>query len=82
MSLVLGSYGAYISHLENLLQTDSQALKRTEVVGHTKKWTDTIYLVNTAFYLNILYLSRRISVTMQQEIHDPVKVICRIKELT
>ena len=35
-SLVLENYGAYISHLESLVQTESQALKRAQMVGHKK----------------------------------------------
>ena len=34
MPLVLENYDAYISHLESLAQTDSQALKRDEITGH------------------------------------------------
>ena len=68
--------------MESLAQTDSQALKRAEITGHTKKWTDPIYIVNMAIYLDILLPIRIISVAMQQEIYNPVKVICRIKEFT
>ena len=35
-----------------------------------------------AVYLDILSPTRRISLAMQQKIHDPVKVIKRIKEFT
>ena len=36
MSFVLENYGACISHLESLAQTDLQALKRAEIVGYRK----------------------------------------------
>ena len=44
-----------------------------------KKWMDTIYGINMAIYVDILLPVKRISVTMRQEIHNPVEVICRIK---
>ena len=44
-----------------------------------KKWMDTIYGINMAIYVDILVPVKRISVTMRQEIHNPVEVICRIK---
>ena len=40
---------------------------------------DTIYGINMAIYVDILLPVKRISVTMRQEIHNPVEVICRIK---
>ena len=36
MSLVLENYSACISHLETIIQTDGQALKRAEIARHTK----------------------------------------------
>ena len=80
MTKVLSSYGAYIEHLESLPQTDSQALKRSELEGHSKKWKDVMYPMYMAIYLDILSPIRRISLAMQQELHNPVKVIKRIQE--
>ena len=77
--MLCNSLGACISHLENLAQTDLQALKRAEIAGYTKKWIDAIYVVNMSIYLNILSPIRRTSAAMQQEIHNPVKVTGRIK---
>ena len=45
-----------------------------------KKWMDTIYGINMAIYVDILLPIKRISVAMRQAIHNPVEVICRIKE--
>ena len=36
MTKVLSNYGAYIAHSESLSQTDSQALKQSELKGHSK----------------------------------------------
>ena len=80
MTKVLSNYGAYIAHLESLSQTDSQALKRSELEGHSKKWKDAMYPMYMAIYLDILLSIRRISLAMQQELHNPVKVIKRIQE--
>ena len=80
MTKVLSNYGVYIAHLESLSQTDLQALKRSELEGHSKKWKDVIYPMYMAIYLDILSPIRRISSAMQQELHNPVKVIKRIQE--
>ena len=40
MKIMLENYGAYISHVESLSQTDSQALKRAELKGYLLKWKD------------------------------------------
>ena len=80
MTKVLPNYGAYIAHLESLSQTDSQALNRSELEGHSKKWKDAMYPMYMAIYLDILSPIRRISLAMQQELHNPVKVIKRIQE--
>ena len=80
MTKVLSNYGAYIAHLESLSQTDSQALMRSELEGHSKKWKDAMYPMYMVIYLDILSSIRRISLAMQQELHNPVKVIKRIQE--
>ena len=71
-----------MAHCESLSQTDSQAMKRAEIQGSVKKWTHASYPVYMSVYLDVLAPIRRISLAMQQEIHDPVKVIRRIKEFT
>ena len=43
MERVPDNYGPYIAHLESLCHTDSQALKRAELVGQAKKWKDATY---------------------------------------
>ena len=82
MKKLLAHYGAYMAHLESLSQTDSQALKRAEIYGSVQKWSHASYPIYMAVYLDILSPIRRISLAMQQEIHDPIKVIKRIKEFT
>ena len=69
-------------HLESLSYTDSQALKRSEILGRIKTWCHAMYPVYMAVYLDILSPIHRIQLAMQQEIHDRVKVIKRIKEFT
>ena len=50
------------------------------LVGQAKKWKDATYPMYMAIYLDILSPIRRISVAMQSDFHDPVKVVKRIKE--
>ena len=80
MERVLDNYGPYTAHLQSLCRTDSQALKRAELVGQPKKWKDATYPMYMAIYLDILSPIRRISVAMRSDFHDPVKVVKRIKE--
>ena len=43
MEIVLNNYGTYITHLESLANTDSQALKHAEIEGEAKKWKNGKY---------------------------------------
>ena len=80
MERVLDNYGPYTAHLESLCHTNSQALKRAELVGQAKKWKDATYPMYMAVYLDILSPICRISIAMQSDFHDPVKVVKRLKE--
>ena len=80
MKKLLENYGGYMVHLESLSHTDSQALKRSEILGTIKTWRHVMYPMYMAVYLDILSPIRRISLAMQQEIHDRGKVIKQIKE--
>ena len=66
MKIMLKNYGAYISHVESLSQTDSQALKRAELKGYLLKWKDASIPISLAIHLDVLF-------SFQQELHDPVK---------
>ena len=82
MKKLLENYGGYMVHLESLSHTDSQALKHSEILGRIKTWRHAMYPMYMAVFLDILSPIRRIQLAMQQEIHDRVKVIKRIKEFT
>ena len=77
MKKLLENYGDMV-RLESLSHIDSQALKHSEIFGRIKIWRHAMYPMYMAVYLDILSPIRRISLAMQQEIHDPVKVIKRI----
>ena len=51
-----------------------------EILGTIKFWSHEMYPMYVAVYLDILSPIRRISLAMQQEIHDRGKVIKQIKE--
>ena len=78
MERVLENYGSYIALLESLCYTDSRALKRAELEGQARKWKEATYPMYLAIYLDILSPTRRISIDMQSDFHDPVKVVKRI----
>ena len=61
--------------LRSLSYTDSQALERSEILGTIKTWRHAMHPMYMDVYLDILSPISRISLVMQQEIHDPVKVI-------
>ena len=82
MELFFKHSGPYMSHLEQLMQTDSQALKQTEICGLVKKWKNANSIINIAIYLDILVPIKRLSVLLQEERYNPVEAICRITEFT
>ena len=50
METVLQNYGVFMQHLESLAQTNSQALKRAELIGWAK-WMDAKYPIDLAINL-------------------------------
>ena len=80
MKIMLENYGAYISHVELLSQTDSQALKRAELKGYLLKWKDASIPISLAIYLDVLSPLKRLSLSFQQELHEPVKAVRRIQD--
>ena len=82
MEIVLFNYGVFITHLESLAQTDSQALKRAKLVGFARKWVQAKYPIHLALYLDILQPIKVLSLVMQQEIHDPVVQLKHIRDFT
>ena len=71
-----------MTHLEQLAHTDSQLKKRKEIKGFVNKWKDTGYLIHTAIFIDILSPMRRLSLSLQCNKHDPVKVTKRLNEFT
>ena len=80
MKNVLDNYGIYIAHIEELCITDSQPEKRAELEGYLKRWKEASIPFNMAIYLDILSPIRRLALSMQAELHDPVKQIRRVKD--
>ena len=80
MKIMLENYGSYSSHVESLSQTDSQALKRAELKGYLLKWKDASILISFAIYLDVLSPLKQLSLSFQQELHDPVKVVRCIRD--
>ena len=80
MKIMLENYGAYISHVESLSQTDSQALKRAELKGYLLEWKDASIPIFLAIYLDVLSLLKRLSLSFQRELHDPVKAVRHIQD--
>ena len=80
MENALTNYGAYISHIESLSQTDSQISKQGELKGYLRRWKNASLPAHLAIFLDVLAPLRRLSLSFQQETHDPVKAVRRIQE--
>ena len=82
MKVALDNYGLFISHIESLSSTDSQATRRAELRGYLLRWKDAVIPVHMAIYLDVLSPLRRLSLAFQQDIHNPVKAVRRVVEFT
>ena len=77
MKIMLENYGAYVGSLS---KADSQALKRAELKGYLLKWNDASIPISLTIYLDVLSPLKRLSLSFQQELHDPVKAVRRIQD--
>ena len=68
MKIMLENYGAYISHVESLSQTDSQALKRAELKGCLLKWKHASMPISFAIYLEVLSPLKRLRLLIRSHI--------------
>ena len=82
MEKVLENYGPYMTHLEQLVHTDSQLKKREEIKGFVNKWKDTVYLMHIAIFIDILSPIRGLSLSLQRDKHDPAKITRSLNEFT
>ena len=80
MEIVLNNYRVYMKLSESLAHTDSQALKRAEIVGEAKKWKNAKFPIHLAIYLDVLTPLKVLSLGFQKEIHGPVVAIRQIRE--
>ena len=80
MNIFLKNYGIFITHLESLANTDSQALKRHEIEGYTKKWQNAKFPLDIAMYLDVLTQLKVLSASLQQEKRDPVYMLKNVHE--
>ena len=56
--------------------------KREKIKGFMKKWRDSGYLMHIAIFIDILSPMRWLSLSLQPDKHDPVKVTRRSNEFT
>ena len=64
MERILGNYEPYITHLEQLAHSNSQAKKREEIKGYLNKWQDASYMIHMAILIDILSPLRRLNLSM------------------
>ena len=79
MNIFLKNYGIFITHLESLDNTDSQALKH-EIKGYAKKWYYVLFPLHIAMYLDVLTPLKLLSVSLQQEKHYPIYMLRYVHE--
>ena len=82
MEKVLSNYGPYMTHLEQLAHTNSQPKKCEEIKGFGNKWKDVGYLMHISIFIDILSPMCRLSLSLQRDKHDPVKVTRCLNEFT
>ena len=73
MELFLKQFGPYMS-----LGT----VRTNRFASLVKKWKNTNLIINIAIYLDVSAPIKRLSVSLQEERHNPVKAIRRISEFT
>ena len=71
-----------MAHIEPSSQTDLQALERAEIEGLAKKWLQGKHPMHLAMFLDIFTPIKVLSLTTQQEVHDPANTIKRINEFS
>ena len=54
MEIIVANCSIFMTHIESLSQTDSEALKPAEIEGLAKKWFQGKYLMHLAMFLDIL----------------------------
>ena len=82
MEKVLENYGPHMTHLEQLVHTDSQLKKHEEIKGFVDNWNDTGYLMHIAIFIDILSPMRQLSLSLQRDKHNPAKMTTHLNEFT
>ena len=72
VEIILANCSIFMADIASLSQTDSQALKWAESEGLAKKWVQGKYSMHLAMFLDILRPIKALSLSTQQEVHDPV----------
>ena len=80
VEIILANCSIFMADIASLSQTDSQALKWAESEGLAKKWVQGKYSMHLAMFLDILRPIKALSLSTEQEVHDPVNTIKRINE--
>ena len=75
MEIVLENYGAFMTHVESLSQTDSSWESRAKLKGYLKQWKDASVPIYMAMYLDILSPFRKLSLRFQQDLYNTVKAV-------
>ena len=71
-----------MSHLEQLTQTNSQALKREEICGLVKKKKNASFIIDIVIYLHIWHISNVLQYPYSKRCIIQLKVIKLITEFT
>ena len=71
-----------MTNIESLIQTDSQVKRSSKLQGFSQRWKQAKYVIHTAIYLDALVPIRWLSLGFQQNRHDLVKAVKRVKYFT
>ena len=82
MRAALEHYGLLKSYVESLSQTDSQPKRRAQLIGFIKHLKNVSLPLSMSIYLDVLSPKCWLSLSFQEDLHDPVKAVRGVQEFT
>ena len=82
IKIALENFGAYITYLEQLTQTDSKPEKQAQIKGWLIQWKESNLLLYMSVLLDVLAPLLRLTLALQAEKHNQVKQVCCIQDFT
>ena len=78
----LENFRAYITHQDELKQTDSKSENQAQIKGWLIQWKEFNLLIHMSILLDVVGQVRRLTFALQTKNHGPGKQVCRIHDFT